>query len=70
MMFDVEQMIGTVNNQRYPYKWRVGVDSADIDDYVAMKDWLTDNQITFIPAGSAIYFKTREDVTLFLLRWS
>lgn len=69
-MFDVEQMIGTVNNQRYPYKWRVGVDSADIDDYVAMKDWLTDNQITFIPAGSAIYFKTREDVTLFLLRWS
>lgn len=69
-MFDVEQMIGTVNNQRYPYKWRVGVDSADLDDYVAMKNWLSDNQITFIPAGSAIYFKTREDVTLFLLRWS
>lgn len=69
-MFDVEQMIGTVNNQRYPYKWRVGINSADLDDYVAMKNWLSDNQITLIPAGSAIYFKTREDVTLFLLRWS
>ena len=72
MMFVVEQMIGTVNNQRYPYKWRVGYDPWYIPatTHDEMLNWVGESGLPHVLTGSAIYFKTKEDVSVFLLRWA
>jgi hypothetical protein len=70
--FEVSEIFGITNLARYPYKWRVGYDQRDMlaVEHDGMMDWLEDSSLSYVPTGSAIYFKTREDVTLFLLRWA
>jgi hypothetical protein len=71
-MFEVTEVFGVRNNPRYPYKWRVGYDewSMSAVTHDDMLDWVADSTIPHVFVRDAIYFKTKEDVTLFLLRWS
>lgn len=72
MTFQVTEISGARNDPRYPYKWRVGYDpwSMSANKHDNMLDWVEDSTIQYVLVTNAIYFKTKEDVTLFLLRWA
>jgi len=69
--FEVSEIFGITNNTRYPYKWRVGYDQRNMlaPDHDSMMEWLADCGLMYVITGSAVYFKTEEDVLLFLLKW-
>ena len=72
MMFDVRKIPNDTNYLNPTYNWRVGfnpwhLSAAKHDDIM---DWIHTTDTKCAVASSAIFFRTKEDVTLFLLRWS
>ena len=71
--------IAAAPTEKYPYNFRVEINSDQVSDYERIKDWLTDNNIscTTMPVyeleswvrGMAIYVNTNDAIKI-SLRWS
>ena len=60
--------VARIVSKRYPYTHRVECE-LDIIDPDRVRNWLNENAIPYTQTGWGVYYLTKRDTELFLLRW-
>lgn len=68
-MMIIEKIFG-VNDQRYPYKYRISVSRDCLVLMETVQDWVKETNFKCIIVPGAVYVPEEKDAIWFVLKWS